>query len=436
MTDILIYGEVGWDVTAGSVRSQLERAGDADVLVHIDSPGGDAYEGLAIMNALRLHPGRVDVRVEGLAASSASIIAAGAGGRVEILQHAEMMIHEAWVFTGGTAKEMTKAAESLERVSSNIAEVYADRTGLSVDEVRDLMRAETWFTAEEAVAAGFADEAVRPLKDKTPEPVEARYSNKVMARYRYTSRERAPRPHITNHTPTDGQEVPMTDPIKALADALGKTTDEVNTAFNAIFNLEPNETTDKSATAAEFPEGDGGDESVTTSKTETPGETPTEDEANATPTETTTEGETPTEDEGEEKEETKEEDGDSAAATAAKEDEDYVLIPREHLDYLTKAAALASDAAQRQEATEREAEVDRWINEGRFSASLRASALSALESNPESARKVWGSLPMNTINRAESGYGVDTTDTTTTADTTRLNALADNVRFAEAPDLY
>lgn len=424
MADILIYGEIGWDVTASSVREQLERAEGEDVTVHIDSPGGDAYEGLAMMNALRLYPGDITTRIEGMAASAASIVAAGAGGRVEILKHAEIMVHEAWVFTSGNADDMVKTAQDLERVSENIATVYADRTGKTVEECRDIMRAETWFTAEEAVAFGLADEVIVPATSKKPKPVEARYSNKVLARYRYGGREQAPRPDITNHAPDTGQEVNMTDPIKALAQALGKTTDEVTAAFSNIFNLgpteEPGQAEDDNAAPTESTEDEPtetGEQSTNTAEdTES-----TEDEPN----------ESESEDGDEDTEDT---DGEDEVKASANND-DYVLVPREHLDFLTKAAALATDAAERQDKADKAAEVDKWIGEGRFSAALRSKALAAMEHDPDTARSVWGSLPVNTINRKESGYGVDTTDVSTTADNTRLNELADKSKFA-TPDFY
>lgn len=432
MADILIYGEIGWDVTASSVREQLERAEGSDVTVHIDSPGGDAYEGLAMMNALRLYPGEVTTRIEGMAASAASIVAAGAGGRVEILKHAEIMVHEAWVYTSGNAEDMVKTANDLERVSENIATVYADRTGKTVDECRDIMRAETWFTADEAVAFGLADEVIVPATSKQPKPVEARYSTKVLARYRYGGREQAPRPDITNHAPDTGQEVNMTDPIKALAQALGKTTDEVTTAFSAIFNLEPTaepgQAEDENATPTESTEDAPADED--TEETDTADEQATDEDAAE---ETAADKDEATGDEG-----TGDTDGDDGEdkVKASADNDDYVLVPREHLDFLTKAAALATDAAERQDKADKAAEVDKWIEEGRFSAALRSKALSAMETDPDTARSVWGSLPVNTINRKESGYGVDTTGVSTTADHTRLNELADKHHFAAAPDFY
>ena len=434
MADILIYGEIGWDVTASSVREQLERAEGEDVFVHIDSPGGDAYEGLAMMNALRLYPGEVTTRIEGMAASAASIVAAGAGGRVEILKHAEIMVHEAWVFTSGTADDMTKAAEDLERVSENIATVYADRTGKTVEECREIMRAETWFTAEEAVAFGLADEVIVPATSKKPKPVEARYSNKVLARYRYGGRAQAPRPEITNHAPDTGQEVTMTDPIKALAQALGKTSDEITAAFAAIFDTASETKTNQDEEEATAETESTEDEPANTDEQEAEVTESTEDE----PDESAAEAEDDAGDGTEEDEPAETSESDTKADDNVKvsaDNDDYVLVPREHLDFLTKAAALATDAAERQDKADKAAEVDKWIAEGRFSAALRSKALAAMEHDPDTARSVWGSLPVNTINRRESGYGVDTTDVSTTADHTRLNELADKTKFA-TPDFY
>lgn len=154
---MLIYDEIGfWGTTAQRFVEELA-AIDVDVIdLRINSPGGSVFDGITIMNALRRHPARVDVTVDGLAASAASFIAT-AGDHVVMNSGSELMIHEAWGWCDGDAQAMRSYADSLDKVSGTIAGLYAKRAGGTVDEWRDLMRAETWYTAEEAVTAGLAD---------------------------------------------------------------------------------------------------------------------------------------------------------------------------------------------------------------------------------------------------------------------------------------
>ncbi len=154
-----IYGVIGgfWgDVAASDVVPAI-RASQADTInVFINSPGGDVYDGIAIRNALRQHSARVVMTVDGLAASAASFIAT-AGDEVVMGANAEIMIHDAWTIAIGNAEDMRIVATDLDRISDNIAAMYAEKAGGDAGAWRDLMKAETWYSAEEAVAAGLAD---------------------------------------------------------------------------------------------------------------------------------------------------------------------------------------------------------------------------------------------------------------------------------------
>jgi ATP-dependent protease ClpP protease subunit len=130
------------------VRGQLE--------VHINSGGGVVWDGIAIASAIRGHKGRVTTVVDGLAASVASVIAQAGAERV-MTPGSMLMIHDAYSALEGNAAEMGKMAQTLDQVSDNLAGEYASRAGGSQSGWRDRMRAETWYTAEEAVAAGLAD---------------------------------------------------------------------------------------------------------------------------------------------------------------------------------------------------------------------------------------------------------------------------------------
>jgi len=127
--------------------------------LHINSPGGMVYDGLTIYNALKDHPARVEAIVDGIAASSASWILQAAEHRT-MNRHSELMIHDGLALTIGTAADHLETAALLDRLSDNLASIYAERAGGDTANWRAAMRAETWYTAAEAADAGLADEAV------------------------------------------------------------------------------------------------------------------------------------------------------------------------------------------------------------------------------------------------------------------------------------
>lgn len=139
---------------------------DADQIdLFINSPGGDVFEAIAILNIIRRTEANVTAHVDGLAASAASFIAMGAD-EVVMSRNAELMVHDAWGFAYGNAQDMRDLAVDLDRVSDNIASIYAGKAGGDTAAWRDVMRAETWYSAEEAVTAGLADR-VDTDRDKT-----------------------------------------------------------------------------------------------------------------------------------------------------------------------------------------------------------------------------------------------------------------------------
>lgn len=165
-TRVDIYDEIGgggWfneGVNAADFVATLAGI-DGDLEIHINSPGGDVFEGLAIYNSIAQRPGNVTTVVDGHACSAASFIAQAGKTRI-IAPGAMMMIHDASGLCIGNSAEMRELAELLDKVSDNIASIYAGASGRP-DGWRDAMRAETWYTADEAVAAGLADRlAERP----------------------------------------------------------------------------------------------------------------------------------------------------------------------------------------------------------------------------------------------------------------------------------
>lgn len=156
-TELWLYDEVGpWGTTASDVAKALGAVRGERVTLRVNSPGGDVFDGVAIYNLLRGHPGGVDVVVDGLAASAASFIAM-AGETVTMAPHTRMMIHDAIGFAYGNAADMRELADLLDDVSTNIASIYADRSGGSVEDFRALMLAETWLSPEEALDLGLID---------------------------------------------------------------------------------------------------------------------------------------------------------------------------------------------------------------------------------------------------------------------------------------
>lgn len=157
--EIYIYDEIGyWGITAADFARDLKSLGDVSQIdLHINSPGGSVFDGTAIYNLLQNHKASVTVWIDGIAASMASVIAM-AGDRIIMPENALMMIHNPWGGAVGDAEELRKQADVLDKVKASLLSVYTSRTGLSEEEVSAIMDAETWYTGDEAVEAGWADE--------------------------------------------------------------------------------------------------------------------------------------------------------------------------------------------------------------------------------------------------------------------------------------
>lgn len=178
-----IYGPIDswggwWGISAKEVATALDDLPDdvAEVRVRINSPGGEVWEGMAILNMLRAHKARVVAVVDGLAASAASVIAAGCEETV-MSPGTQLMIHDASGFAYGNAATMAKAQRFLDSTSNAIASIYSEAAGGTDAEWRAAMVEETWYTAQEAVDANLADRiAVVPDAGETstagdePEP--------------------------------------------------------------------------------------------------------------------------------------------------------------------------------------------------------------------------------------------------------------------------
>lgn len=156
--EVFLYDEIGgWGVTAADFISELRDLKTSAIELHINSPGGSVFDGVAIFTALVNHPARVEVVIDAVAASAASFIAM-AGEKITMAKHARMMIHDASGMCWGRAKDMREMADLLDSLSDTIAEAYYDRAGGTVAEWRAIMEeTDKWYTAKQAVAAGLAD---------------------------------------------------------------------------------------------------------------------------------------------------------------------------------------------------------------------------------------------------------------------------------------
>ncbi|WP_309138302.1 head maturation protease, ClpP-related [Parageobacillus sp. VR-IP] len=163
--DIFIYGDIvsyQWDETdtsAASFKKDLDAVGDVDTInLYINSPGGNVFEGVAIHNMLKRHKAKINVYVDALAASIASVIAM-AGDTIHMPKNAMLMIHNPWTWTYGNAAELRKVADDLDRIGNSVKQTYLQKAGdkLTEERLQEMLDAETWLSADEAYEHGLCD---------------------------------------------------------------------------------------------------------------------------------------------------------------------------------------------------------------------------------------------------------------------------------------
>jgi ATP-dependent protease ClpP protease subunit len=159
-----------WGISALEFLSALDEIGEdvEEIRLHINSPGGEVWEALAILNSLRAHPARLVAIVDGIAASAASFIAAAADETI-MSPNTQLMIHDAWGLCIGNAADMRNTGGILDQISDNIASIYADKSGGTTAEWRAIMLDEGWYSAQEAVDAGLADKIAGEEPAEDPE---------------------------------------------------------------------------------------------------------------------------------------------------------------------------------------------------------------------------------------------------------------------------
>lgn len=185
---ITMFEDIGEDywsgggITAKKVAAQLRAIGDRPVEVQINSPGGDMFEGIAIYNVLREHPQDITVKVMGMAASAASLIAM-AGNTIEIGVSSFLMIHNCWVMAMGNRHDMAEVSAWLAPFDSAMQDLYALRTGQDKAQIATWMDQEAWMSGTVAIERGFADSLLSADQMKVDEATKAadRQTNELRA---------------------------------------------------------------------------------------------------------------------------------------------------------------------------------------------------------------------------------------------------------------
>lgn len=362
--EVLIFDYIGFfGVKAEAFVREVAALDVDDITVRINSPGGSVFDGWAIYNALQSHPAKVTTIVEGLAASAASFIAQ-AGDRRIMRKASQMMIHNAWGVCQGPASDMREMADNLERLSATIAGIYASRSGGPQAPWIEAMNDETWFSPDEAVAAGLADAVDDPAKD------DATTNHFDLSIFNYAGRPNAPAPHIaasSRQAEDNRKEGAMPDLQDGLRQRLGLAEDSADddTILAAL--------DEALAERAESAGGDGEDTGA----------------AQGAMT------------------------ADTLAAAAA--EQGLAVVDAETFAQVRRQAAEGAELAARLAVENRERTVDAAIGAGKIAASSRDVWLAKLKADP-TEENVLNGFPDNTIPVGEIGHNGDAVGSTNNAD--------------------
>lgn len=183
--EINLLGEIGswWDenTTAQAIAAKLSAAGGLPIVVNIHSDGGDVFEGIAIYNLLKNYTGKVTVKIVGMAASAASIIAM-AGDEIHIAQSGFLMLHNCWCVAMGNRFDFEKLSAQLKPFDEAMRSVYVARTGLSEAEIEEMMNNETFISGSQAVEMGFADVLMNAALSATDTLIAAKTLREIFAK--------------------------------------------------------------------------------------------------------------------------------------------------------------------------------------------------------------------------------------------------------------
>lgn len=183
---IYIYGSIGgWfsETNAKEIQRKLNGIEAKEIHVHINSPGGDVFDSIAIHNQLKNHKAKIIIHIDGLAASGASLIAM-AGDVIIMPSNTMMMIHRAWTFAAGNAEKLRKVATDLEKIDSSVTKTYMNRFVGEQEELEKLLAEESFLTADECLALGLCDEIAEEIElEKEEEELEENIKNSLVAKY-------------------------------------------------------------------------------------------------------------------------------------------------------------------------------------------------------------------------------------------------------------
>ncbi|TLS37979.1 Clp protease ClpP [Pseudalkalibacillus caeni] len=204
---ITIYGDIGeswWgeSTSAKDIEDVLNKITSGTINLHLNSPGGDVFDGIAIYNQLKNHASKVIVHVDGLAASAASIIAMAAD---ELIMNtgSMMMIHEASTFAWGNKADFQKALNALEGIDKSIVDIYMTRFQGERSEIETMLQGETWFTSDEAVDVGLADRVNQTVEEDDDDDVDPEeFKNSVLNRIRANKGQQPKQPDSTQQSNT------------------------------------------------------------------------------------------------------------------------------------------------------------------------------------------------------------------------------------------
>ena len=158
--ELMLYGEIGYyGISAGQFADALNSQRGKAITLRINSPGGDVFDGLAMHSLLKTWPTPVTAQIDGLAASAASVVMLGASS-INMVRGAFVMVHNAWGVSVGNANDMRDFASVLDQIDGNLADLYAAKSGAEAKVWRDIMSAETWFNADQAVEAKIVDTVI------------------------------------------------------------------------------------------------------------------------------------------------------------------------------------------------------------------------------------------------------------------------------------
>lgn len=196
---VYLYGTIGadfWDEdssnTAKTFAATLDSLSPKPLDIRVDSCGGDVYEGFAIASAIQRYEGDTTCYIDGIAASAASYVALMAD-RVVMNDYSQIMIHNAWTWCSGNSAELLEMAGRLDALDGTIAGIIAARSGMELDAVREAMAAETWYSADDAVANGLADEVV-----KTEQRMAASIDRAMLAAFKHVPHGLEEKSHAAN----------------------------------------------------------------------------------------------------------------------------------------------------------------------------------------------------------------------------------------------